>query len=264
MLQDELIARVRALCREDERLDAALLYGSFAKGEGDRFSDIEFWLFFREPVPEPEPWLARIAPLAGAFRNEFGTDVVVFANGIRGEFHFAPAERIAEVRRWLGLEVPAYEPVVDRGGELAAALGELRRRYVAEPSAARVQALSDGLANWLLVGEPALARGELARALDALGHVHRYLLWLARVAEGKTRNHWATPARAAETDLSPEAYARFRACVAGLDARSLGAAYDASRSWGLELGRALAASYGTDSRETLLLRHNERLQEETE
>ncbi|HYN89578.1 MAG TPA: lincosamide nucleotidyltransferase Lnu(B), partial [Ardenticatenaceae bacterium] len=46
-LQEEMIARVRQLCHADERVVAALMYGSFTKGEGDGFSDIEFYLFIR-------------------------------------------------------------------------------------------------------------------------------------------------------------------------------------------------------------------------
>jgi hypothetical protein len=40
MLQQEaMIERTRRVCREDERLAAAMMYGSFAQGEGDGFSD---------------------------------------------------------------------------------------------------------------------------------------------------------------------------------------------------------------------------------
>ena len=53
MLQQEaMIERVRELCHQDERLVSALMYGSFAIGEGDRFSDIEFYLFFAEEAYE--------------------------------------------------------------------------------------------------------------------------------------------------------------------------------------------------------------------
>ncbi|HKH38894.1 MAG TPA: hypothetical protein VKA82_17210 [Rubrobacter sp.] len=42
MLQQEaMIERTLSVCREDERLAAAMMYGSFAQGEGDGFSDIE-------------------------------------------------------------------------------------------------------------------------------------------------------------------------------------------------------------------------------
>ena len=49
MLQLELIERVKAVCRADPGLDAALMYGSFTKDEADEHSDIEFWLFFTKP-----------------------------------------------------------------------------------------------------------------------------------------------------------------------------------------------------------------------
>jgi lincosamide nucleotidyltransferase len=47
MLQQEvMIERARELCQRDENMVATLMYGSFALGQGDRFSDIEFYLFF--------------------------------------------------------------------------------------------------------------------------------------------------------------------------------------------------------------------------
>jgi hypothetical protein len=42
MLQQEaMIERTRSVCRVDEHLAAATMYGSFARDEGDGFSDIE-------------------------------------------------------------------------------------------------------------------------------------------------------------------------------------------------------------------------------
>ena len=46
MLQEKMIERVRELCVQDARIEGAFMFGSFATGEGDRFSDIEFILFF--------------------------------------------------------------------------------------------------------------------------------------------------------------------------------------------------------------------------
>jgi hypothetical protein len=43
--QTAMIERVRELCQQDERVVAAMLYGSFTRGEGDQFSDIEFVVF---------------------------------------------------------------------------------------------------------------------------------------------------------------------------------------------------------------------------
>ena len=49
MLQQEaMIERTRRVCRKDERLVAAMMYGSFAQGGGEEYSDIGFVLFFRD------------------------------------------------------------------------------------------------------------------------------------------------------------------------------------------------------------------------
>lgn len=46
--QKEMIERVKQLCKQDERLVAAMMYGSFTQGEGDEYSDIEFSLYFQD------------------------------------------------------------------------------------------------------------------------------------------------------------------------------------------------------------------------
>ena len=45
MLQQDMIERFRAFAQDDARIVAALMYGSFATGEADLFSDIEFAVF---------------------------------------------------------------------------------------------------------------------------------------------------------------------------------------------------------------------------
>jgi hypothetical protein len=74
MLQRAMIGRVRYLCRLDERLAAAMMYGSLAQFEGDEFSDIEFILFFYDEVlsdVDQEEWVAQIAPVRMYFVNGF-------------------------------------------------------------------------------------------------------------------------------------------------------------------------------------------------
>src|SRR3954471_13061730 len=98
--QERLIARVRQLCRADERLVAALTYGSFVHGEADEHSDIEFWLFFDADAAatlDERAWLARVGPVRYTVVNEFGCRVVFFPGLVRGEFHFATAGDIASV-----------------------------------------------------------------------------------------------------------------------------------------------------------------------
>jgi lincosamide nucleotidyltransferase len=100
LVQQRLIARVEQLCRADERLVAALTYGSFVQGEGDAHSDIEFWLFVDPPVEatlDKRAWLDDIGTVRHAVVNEFGAHVVFFPDLVRGEFHFATADDIASV-----------------------------------------------------------------------------------------------------------------------------------------------------------------------
>ena len=195
--QESLIARVRASCSADPRLDAALMYGSFAQGSADEHSDIEFWLFFGADPGAPRDWIAQVAPLVHLVRNEFGAHVAIFRGLIRGEFHFASVADIASVRQW-----PARGgavPVVDRRGELAAALDAVPDKSpTGDP-----EELCGRFANWLVLAHHVGRRGEHLRALDALAHAQRHLLWMARLAEHST-GHWLTPSRRAEQELRPE------------------------------------------------------------
>lgn len=100
--QERLIARVRQLCAADPRLDAALMYGSFAQGTADEFSDIEFWLFFASDPGPPGEWIARIAPPTHLVLNEFGAQVAFDALA-HAQRHLLWMARLAEHRteHWL-------------------------------------------------------------------------------------------------------------------------------------------------------------------
>jgi lincosamide nucleotidyltransferase len=234
--QDHMIARVRDLSKADPRVDAAMMYGSFTRGEGDAFSDIEFLLFFTDdtfPTLDRRAWIAQIAPVELYYVNDFGVTAVIFDNLIRGEFHFHRVSEVTIAQTWRGMiTFPALESVVivDKSGRLTPYLEPLTAPidFLALP---RVQFVVDNFVNGWLFGFNVLRRGELARALELLGSVQRQLLWLARAAEGKTAN-WPTPSKNAEHDLSAAAYARFAACSATLDPDSLVAAYTLAWRWG--------------------------------
>jgi lincosamide nucleotidyltransferase len=228
LIQEQLIARVVELCRADERFDAVVRYGSFAQGSGDEHSDIEFWLFTRADI-DAARWCAQIAPITHHVRNEFGADVVFFEGLVRGEFHFA--SDIARVGQWAarGAEVDRMI-VVDRTGALRAAL-EAVPLTPALPDAAEV---CGRFANWLVLAHHVAARGEALRTADALGHVQRHLLWMARLVESSTE-HWLTPSRLAERELSPSIRAR-------IDVTSPAAAWRSGRALWLELGCPVPAA----------------------
>jgi lincosamide nucleotidyltransferase len=217
LIQERLIARVREACDADERLDAALMYGSFAGGMADAHSDVEFWLFFLpqwHAQVDPRAWCGRVAPVTHLVRNEFGTDVVFFPGLVRGEFHFATTDDIPAMRAWPARGAATDRMMVlDRSGRLRPVLEALPERVAVPGTGEEIGTLCGRFANWLVLAHQVASRGEAFRAWDALGHVHRHLLWMARLAEGST-GHWLTPSRRAEVELPADVVAELRRATA--------------------------------------------------
>jgi lincosamide nucleotidyltransferase B/F len=86
MLQQEImIDKVRDLSERDERVVATLMYGSFALEQGDRFSDIAFYLFFKDTALDDlddEAWVERIAPVELYYVNDFGNGTATAKGGV--------------------------------------------------------------------------------------------------------------------------------------------------------------------------------------
>jgi lincosamide nucleotidyltransferase len=248
LLQLQMIEQTRNLCQQDTRLMAALQYGSFALGEGDQFSDIEFAFFFADDALstiDPAAWIAQIAPVALFFLDDVGHHTAIFTNLIRGEFHFNAASAIPTVAQWRGNAwFPSYESaiLIDRTGALTAALSDLIGPPPSRDTPAIAEQRVRNFTNWMLFGSNVFARGELARALEILSIAHRNLLWLVRLVE-QTTDHWPTPSRRLEQELSAEAYRRYQACTAPLERARLGHAYTATWQWGCELSAILAARH---------------------
>lgn len=251
LFQEELIGRVREKCATDEGLDAALMYGSFAAGEADEHSDIEFWLFFtpqRHAEIDPHSWCADIAPISYGLLNEFGTYVAFFPGLVRGEFHFATVDEIAGVAEWPARGAAVERMLmVDRRGALAPVLRGLPQRYVPPVDSPEIIAkYCDPFANWLVLAHHLAARGEDLRAWDALGHAQRHLLWMARLAEESTA-HWLTPSRGAERELSAEMVAGLRAATSAASPQELTEALRAALELGRRLWPVIAARFGRDA-----------------
>jgi lincosamide nucleotidyltransferase len=262
MLQQEaMIERTRRVCREDERLAAAMMYGSFAQGEGDGFSDIEFILFFRDEELEgldQEEWVSRISPVELYFVNEYGNGTAIFQNLVRGEFHF---DRASDIERVVGESMrdadwlPSLEDtlILDRTGEL----GPLLREIVGPPperdTPGQIRFVCYCFVNWFVFGSNLFARGELARSLDLLGIVRDRLLQMVRVLE-KSTLHWFNSAKFLETEISQTSYAR-------LDRDELRQAYLSAWEWGRELMASLAKRHGVAPPTALLVRLDRRFAE---
>lgn len=240
MLQQKMITRFRAACAEDERIEAALMFGSFATGEGDPYSDVEFALFIGDEHVEDfdeRAWLDAVSPLGAFFRDDFGHHTALFQNGVRGEFHFMRASDVAVVDQWRSyawFPSLAAAVVVDRTGELSRYARTLVGGPPSRGGAPLVESLALNLINLMLFGANLLNRGEWARAWALLSKAHENLLKLVRLQEGAT-DHWPTPSRALEADISAGAYGRYLRCTAGAQPNALVAAYRESWAWSLEL-----------------------------
>jgi lincosamide nucleotidyltransferase len=245
MHQQKMIERFREVCREDARIAAVLMFGSFAVGEGDRFSDIEFAVFIRDDSFEgfeQRAWLNAISPVAAYFPDDFGHHTALFENGVRGEFHFMRRSDIPIVSTWRGYGwFPALDAAVllDRSGELSKHAGVLVGGPPKREGAPLVEGLALNLISLMLFGANLLNRGEYARAWALLSKAHDNLLKLVRLQEGTT-DHWPTPSRALEKDLSAAAYRRYLICTAGAEPKALCAAYRESWRWSLELFKRVA------------------------
>ena len=246
--QDELVTRLERVCGQDDRLLAAMHYGSYTRGEADKYSDLDVMLFFTDEALssiDHRSWLSQIAPVELFYVNEFSNSVAVFHNLVRGEFHFDPISKMAGLDQYRDrVRFPALETtlIVDKNGRLAEILGPLIGPSLTHETAEEVQYLGASFLNWFLFGFNVLSRGEHARALEILNLVHDNLLRMARIEEGQTER-WISPTKALEQDISPTAYRRFQACTAALTPVALQGAYRACWVWGTEMMARLGRRY---------------------
>jgi len=263
--QEKMVEKVRRLCEQDNRVIAAVMYGAFTKNEGDEFSDIEFYLFFKEDAIDQldfEAWLSQITPLEVFFVDEFGNSVAIFENLIRGEFHFEKASAMAQLSNWkqnVWVSDVKSMLILDRTGELARYLSDLIGPAPDRSSPENINSLCNNFLNWIVFGTNVLKRGERARALELLWFVHRNLLKMVRVVEGKIE-HYPTPSKRLEQDISKASYKRFTKCTSSLEkAESLENAYIASWTWGRELMSEFSKSHKIELREMLINKIDHRL-----
>ncbi len=264
--QTTMISRVRDLCLADDRIVAALMYGSFTRDEADIYSDIEFVIYLEDSALlsfEPVAWLNQISPVGFYFVNEYGIGTTIFENLVRGEFHFDPASKMEEVQGWKeeeGFPPPEAMLIADKTGELERYLQSISGPGPNRDTTQTVSWHWHAYLNWMLFGATVLARGERARALELLWFVQRILLRFARLTEDTTE-HWLTPSKGAEKDLSAATYAHYTTTTAKLQGHDLEEAYAAAWHWGKQLGRSLAETHRFDVHEELIKKLDGRFSE---
>jgi lincosamide nucleotidyltransferase len=262
--QEKIIERLTELCRADERLVAAMLYGSFGDGDGDAYSDVDVILYFegeQAATIHQRAWVEQIMPVEIYYRNEYGNGAAVFENLVRAEFHFHPAARMSDLLQYrpiVGFRRPERAVLLDRSGELSTVIARMADGPASHDTKADVEFLANGHCNWVLFGTNVLARGNPARALEILHVVQDHLLQMVRLVEG-VEQRWINPTKELEHEISPAAYRRFQAVCPPLEPEALRAAYSAAWQWGLELLERLATRHGAALPSSLIARLDSRV-----
>ncbi|WP_298651154.1 aminoglycoside 6-adenylyltransferase [uncultured Proteiniphilum sp.] len=231
MEQLQMIDTVKSIAQKDENVSAVLMYGSFTKGEGDRYSDIEFYIFLKEKETFPaEDWVSQIHPVAMYFTNEYGSEVAVFENMIRGEFHFLTTDEIKIIKSWEGFVAFSdfdTMSLVDKDGLLADTLHQIKIKSPDRTTNNNILWLSQSLLNVLLTTNSLIKREEFAHAYHSLVAVQRYLLWLIRIAT-KQIQHWESSTKSLEKDIDKDWYLEFKRTTSDLDPENMKTAFQSS------------------------------------
>jgi hypothetical protein len=178
-----LVDRFAAACRADDRVVAAMLGGSHARGTADVYSDVDLYAIVADAaydafLSEGVAFVRRLGEpvFLEPWRSRHGLDLVFFvlADGLEGELGFGRASDVAAVHGG------AHRVLVDKAGLLDGVVFPLHRPSEAE----QVEALR-GQIEWfwhdLSHFVKAVARGESLWAYGALEDLRRTCVQLARL-----------------------------------------------------------------------------------
>jgi lincosamide nucleotidyltransferase B/F len=243
MTQLQMIDKTKSIGQKDANVSAVFMYGSFTKNEGDQYSDIEFYIFLKNKENfSSEKWVSQIHPLALYFTNEYGSEVAIFDNMVRGEFHFLKTEEIEIIKSWEGMVAFSdFEQMnlIDKDGLLAKTFNQIKIKSPERTTNQNTTWLSESLLNVLLTTSNLIKRGEFAHAHKSLSNVQKYLLWLIRITADKTQ-HWESPTKSLEKDIDPTWYSAYEAVTSDLQPENILSAFKNSLKLAEELFEQLS------------------------
>jgi lincosamide nucleotidyltransferase len=227
--QDRLDAAIKDALRADDRVVAALAYGSRVKGDDDAHSDVEYWIVAQGDWTV-EGLVQDIEPPLSLCLNEYGSDVAIWPGLVRGEFHAIRPDELHLIAGWPQRGAPVARMVIkdDPAGRLAETLASLPEQMPLPASAASV---CERFANWLVMGWHLLQRGERERGRLVLGLAREALLAMARLRYGATQ-HWLSQ----ETRFEIELPAHFVVRLRQVTDHDLAGLWSVGRQLWLELG----------------------------
>ena len=177
-----VIRRFVAACQADERVVAAFLGGSYARGAVDAYSDLDLYLITSDAaydrfVAEHQAFLHRLGtPLFMRDFTDYGFDLILFmlADGTEGELGLGRAGHFTHIHSG------PYTVLLDKQGVLDGAVFPV----AAVPEAEQVETLRD-VTGWfwhnLSHFITALGRGQVWAAAGALEDLRRSCVNLARL-----------------------------------------------------------------------------------
>jgi Streptomycin adenylyltransferase len=180
-----VLNRFVAACQADERVVAAFLGGSYAKGTADAYSDLDFGLITTDEAYDDftascEAFIRRLGePVFLEDSHGGGADLVffIFADGTEGELALGRESHFTHIH------VGPYRVLLDKKGCLSGALFSWH-----EPAQAKQIETLRSLINWFwhdLLHHflTPMARGQLWSAYGALEELRRICVDLARLRE---------------------------------------------------------------------------------
>lgn len=233
MEQLKLIDKVKSQAYSDDNISAVLMYGSFTKGEGDQYSDVEFYVFIKDmDIFNSREWVSNIRPIELFFTNEYGTEVAVFDNLIRGEFHFHSVSEIDVVKSWEGFmsfENADKMNLVDKDGLLSEALSSIEIISPDRNNPEDIQWIAESLINLLIMTGNLIKRKEIAHAQQSFFFIQRNIILLMRIENNSTK-HWENPTKKLEEEIPHTWYEKFSRTIPVLNIESLQSSFAACLS----------------------------------
>lgn len=251
LIQNKIINMVKQKSFQDNSISACMMYGSFTKDEGDQYSDVEFYIFIKDEALNTfnaNQWISEVNPVDLIFYNEYGTEVAIFSNMIRGEFHFLPESEIEIIKSFkpTGVFPDANSMYLyDSTGRLKPLLEGLGGTGPDRMTNENVNFAFNNFVNSWLMGINVMRRGELARSLEVLTHIQKYILQLIRVKE-RSVERWLNSTKNLEQDISSESYYDYVSISSKLSENELSHAYTNALKILDRLYDALASLYTID------------------
>ena len=232
-----LIDRLRAVCEEDDRIAALLLYGSRVDGKQDVHSDLDLGLVTTDAALDDvlrtaDQLVRRVGePL---FLEDFGDPTVAYAILADG----ASFELVIVSASELSLERP-YRVILDKAGVEQAALARGPREADAAASVEEVRQLIHWFWHDVEHVATALGRGQLLWAHGGLEELRGVVLKLARIAADAPRED-EEPYWKVDRELDEPTVAALRDTIVPVDPAAMAEAATAL----IELYRTLAQPLG--------------------